>query len=143
MEREEVPLRAMNRQDTLESQHERPLPGILARLVGTNNDNAHPPKSGPVTDIIDKMARRYNRNPRGFLQDFRHMSRLRNARLHETFDMFIRLPHSAVDSNETAAGSIEIATASNEATAQYNEGAARSNTIISRLLWFSCPQFSD
>lgn len=103
MDMEEIPLTAPNRQHTLESQRERhPLPSILKRLLETIRANSQP--SGPVDDAIEAGARRYSRSGRDarrFLYDFGHMSRRPKARLHEIFDVFIRLPRTTAGSEET------------------------------------------
>ena len=103
MEMEEVPTTAPSRQHTLESQREtHPLPSILRRILG--KDRANSQLSGPVDDVIEAAARRYSHNGRDarrFLNDFGHMSRRPNARLHEIFDVFIRLPRTTAGSSET------------------------------------------
>lgn len=98
MEMEELP---PSRQPTLESQLEasqrqrRTLPSILERLRGQHAASSQ--VSDPLDDTIAKAARRYSDDAQRFLNDFRHMSRRPKARLHEVFDIFIRLPHRPND----------------------------------------------
>lgn len=100
MEMEELYLRPPSRQDTLESQRQRqPLSSTLKRLLGKYSANSQ--LSSPVDDAIEAAARYYSRDAQRFLNDFGHMSRRPKARLHEIFDIFIRLPHR---SNETILG---------------------------------------
>lgn len=99
MKMEEIPPRAPRRQDTLESQSQRPpLRNTLKRLV--EKYGASSQLSGPVDNAMEAGARRYTRDPQRFLSDFGHMSRRPEARLHEIFDIFIRLPHAALGANE-------------------------------------------
>ena len=99
MEMQEIPLRAPSRQDTLESQSQRPpLRSTLKWLKGKYGANSR--LSGPVDNAMEAGARRYSRDPQRFLNDFGHMSRRPEARLHEIFDIFIRLPHTALGANE-------------------------------------------
>ena len=96
MEMEELPLRAPSRQDTLESQSQRPpLRNTLRRLWGKYGANSQ--QSGPVDHAMETGARRYSRDPQRFLNDFGHMSRRPQARL---FYIFIRLPHTPLESND-------------------------------------------
>lgn len=100
MEMEEIPLTAKSRQNSLESQRERqPLPNTLKRLLGKLSANTQ--LSGPVDDAIEAGVRRYSRNPQRFLNDFGHMSRRPKARLHEVFDIFVRLPHTVAEFSDT------------------------------------------
>ncbi len=96
---EEIPLRAPSRQDTLESQSQRPpLRSTLKRLVGKYGTNSQ--LTGPVDNAMEAGARWYSRDPQRFLNDFGHMSHRPKALLHELFDIFIRLPHTALGSHD-------------------------------------------
>ena len=78
---------APNRQQTLESQrNRRKFRGRLARFFARNGATPH--EFGPLDEIIEVEAKRYNHGPR-FLADFNHISHFPKFPMSKVFDVFV------------------------------------------------------